>query len=298
MSASTDTTEVTSTTSPQASPPSSDAAPTAKKKSGHGWIAIIGPILALALFVGIWYLMHYWALENVFDRPAFLITEPDRVIRESFFDGNNRTTLLQGLYWTTVVAMSGLAISIVLGMTLAIGMAQARWLERSFWPYLVALQAIPILAITPIIASVFGFGFSARILVCVIISLFPIVSNTLFGLLSADRLQHDMFTLHGANRRTRLRKLQLPGAMPAIFTGFRIAAGLSVIGAVVGELFFRRGEKGIGILLDVYRQRNNYPLMYGALLLSSMLGIAVFSLFGWVGNKVVGKWYESTREDR
>jgi len=254
--------------------------------------------MALLLFIGVWYLMHYWALENVFDRPAFLITEPDRVISESFFDKDNMWTLLQGLYWTTVVAMTGLAISIVLGMTLAIAMAQATWLERSFWPYLVALQAIPILAITPIIASVFGFGFSARILVCVIISLFPIVNNTLFGLLSADRLQHDMFTLHGAGRRTRLRKLQLPGAMPAIFTGFRIAAGLSVIGAVVGELFFRRGEKGIGILLDVYRQRNNYPLMYGALLLSSMLGIVVFSLFGWIGNKVVGKWYESTRDSR
>jgi len=272
------------------------AAPTDGKS--RKWIELIGPVLALFLFIGIWYLMHYWALEAVFDRPAFLITEPDRVIEESFLDSDNRTTLLQGLYWTTVVAMCGLAISIVLGMTIAIGMAQAQWLERSFWPYLVALQAIPILAITPIIASVFGFGFSARILVCVIISLFPIVSNTLFGLLSADRMQHDMFTLHGAGRRTRLMKLQLPGAMPAIFTGFRIAAGLSVIGAVVGELFFRRGEKGIGILLDVFRQRNNYPLMYGALLLSSMLGIVVFSLFGWIGNKVVGKWYESTREGR
>ena len=272
------------------------AAPSGSKN--RKWVELIGPVLAFVLFIGIWYLMHYWALEAVFDRPAFLITEPDRVIEESFLDSDNRTTLLQGLYWTTVVAMCGLAISIVLGMTIAIGMAQAQWLERSFWPYLVALQAIPILAITPIIASVFGFGFSARILVCVIISLFPIVSNTLFGLLSADRMQHDMFTLHGAGRRTRLMKLQLPGAMPAIFTGFRIAAGLSVIGAVVGELFFRRGEKGIGILLDVFRQRNNYPLMYGALLLSSMLGIVVFSLFGWIGNKVVGKWYESTREGR
>jgi NitT/TauT family transport system permease protein len=299
VTASTDTDIVTDgATTREPAPTDTSASAPASKKSGRGWIGIVGPLIALLLFIGVWYLMHYWALENVFDRPAFLITEPDRVINESFLDGDNRWTLLQGLYWTTVVAMSGLAISIVLGMTLAIAMAQATWLENSFWPYLVALQAIPILAITPIIASVFGFGFSARILVCVIISLFPIVNNTLFGLLSADRLQHDMFTLHGANRRTRLRKLQLPGAMPAIFTGFRIAAGLSVIGAVVGELFFRRGEKGIGILLDVYRQRNNYPLMYGALLLSSMLGIVVFSLFGWIGNKVVGKWYESTREGR
>ncbi len=81
---------------------------------------------------------------------------------------------------------------------------------------------------------------------CVIISIFPIVSNTLFGLLSAERSQHDLFTLHDASRRTRLRKLQLPAALPAIFTGFRIAAGLSVIGAVVGELFFRRGRRASG----------------------------------------------------
>jgi NitT/TauT family transport system permease protein len=262
------------------------------------WTGIIGPLVAFGLFIATWYLMHYWALDAIWDKPSFLITAPHRVVSESFLDSANRSTMLQGLLWTTIVAMAGLAIAIVLGMALAIAMAQARWLERSFWPYLVALQAIPILAVTPIIAVIMGYGLSARILVCVIISLFPIVSNTLFGLLSADRLQHDLFTLHGASRTTRLMKLQLPGAMPAIFTGFRIAAGLSVIGAVVGELFFRRGEKGIGILLDVYRQRNLYPQMYGALVLSSLLGITVFSLFGWIGNRVVGRWYESTREGR
>ena len=148
----------------------------------------------------------------------------------------------------------------------------------------------------PIIGVIFGFGFSSRILVCVIISIFPIVSNTLFGLLSAERSQHDLFTLHDASRRTRLVKLQLPAALPAIFTGFRIAAGLSVIGAVVGELFFRRGSKGIGILMDQYRSRNQYPLTYGALVLSSLLGIAVFVFFGWLGHAIVGRWHESTRK--
>jgi NitT/TauT family transport system permease protein len=267
-----------------------------RRTSEREWSGIIGPVIAFGLFIGVWYLMHYWALDAVWDKPDFLVTAPHRVVNESFLDGNNRSTLLQGLLWTSIVAGIGLMISIVLGMSIAIAMAQARWLERASWPYLVALQAIPILALIPIIAAIFGAGINARILVCVIISIFPIVSNTLFGLLSADRGQHDLFTLHGASRWTRLTKLQLPSAMPAIFTGFRIAAGLSVIGAVVGELFFRRGEKGIGILLDVFRQRNNYPLMYGALVLSSLLGIAVFTLFGWIGNRIIGKWYESTRE--
>ena len=155
--------------------------------------------------------------------------------------------------------MMGLAVAIVVGMTLAICMAQASWMERSIWPYLVAVQAIPILALVPIIGSIFGFGHGSRVFVCFLIAVFPIVSNTLFGLLSADRGQHDLFTLRGASRWTRLRKLQLPAALPAIFTGFRISAGLSVIGAVVGELFFKRGNKGIGILMDTYRSRNQLP---------------------------------------
>ncbi|HWM20673.1 MAG TPA: ABC transporter permease [Ilumatobacteraceae bacterium] len=268
----------------------------AQHRKGIGWSGIVAPIIGFAVFVGLWYLMHYWALEALWDKPSFLITAPHRVVEDSYLEAIPREQMLRGLGWTTFVALTGLGISIVLGMFLAIVMAQATWLERSFWPYLIAAQAVPILAIVPIIGTIFGYGFSSRILVCVIISIFPIVSNTLFGLLSADRSQHDLFTLHDASRRTRLVKLQLPAALPAIFTGFRIAAGLSVIGAVVGELFFRRGSKGIGIVMDQYRQRTQYPLTYGALVLSSLLGIAVFMFFGWLGHAIVGRWHESTRK--
>jgi NitT/TauT family transport system permease protein len=268
----------------------------AQHRKGIGWSGIIAPIIGFAVFIGLWYLMHYWALEALWDKPSFLITAPHRVVEDSYLEAIPREQMLRGLGWTTFVALTGLGISIVLGMLLAIVMAQATWLERSFWPYLIAAQAVPILAIVPIIGTIFGYGFSSRILVCVIISIFPIVSNTLFGLLSADRSQHDLFTLHDASRRTRLLKLQLPAALPAIFTGFRIAAGLSVIGAVVGELFFRRGSKGIGIVMDQYRQRTQYPLTYGALVLSSLLGIAVFMFFGWLGHAIVGRWHESTRK--
>lgn len=255
----------------------------------------LGPLVGLLVFVGLWYLMHYWVLENVFDKPSFLITEPHRVVRDSFFDSVPRSQMLSGLAWTTMISLIGLGISIVLGMSIAVLMAQARVLEGAFWPYLIAAQAVPILAVVPIIGTIFGFGYGSRVLVCVIISIFPIVSNTLFGLLSAERGQHDLFTLHHAGRFIRLRKLQFPAALPAIFAGLRIAAGLSVIGAVVGELFFRRGSKGIGILMDQYRSRNLYPLTYGALILSSLLGIAVFVFFTWLSKLVIGKWHETTR---
>ncbi|HEU4841001.1 MAG TPA: ABC transporter permease [Ilumatobacteraceae bacterium] len=259
------------------------------------WIDVIGPAIGFVAFIGVWWLGHAWLLENVFDKPSFLIPSPPTVVDRAYLNSVVRGDLLQALGWTALVALSGLLISIVFGVLLAVLMAQATWVERSFWPYLIAAQAIPILAIVPIIGNIFGFGFGSRILVCVIISIFPIVSNTLFGLLSADASQHDLFTLKGASRWTRLTKLQLPGAMPAIFTGFRIAAGLSVIGAVVGELFFRKGGKGIGILMDQYRSRTLFPETYGALILSSLLGIAVFVFFGWLSKLVIGRWHESTR---
>lgn len=262
----------------------------------RSWGNVLYPLLGFAIFVGLWYLMHYWALEHLWGKPDFLVTEPHRVIKESFVDSANRSDLLKALQWTSIVALIGLALAIVLGMAIAVLMAQSRAVELMAWPYLVALQAIPILAITPVIGNIFGFGLNARVLVCVIIALFPIVSNTLFGLLSADRGQHDLFTLQGAGRWTRLWKLQMPAAMPAIFAGFRIAAGLSVIGAVVGELFFKQGDKGIGILMDTYRSRLNNPLMYGCLILAAALGIAVFMIFGWLGNLAVGRWHESTRK--
>ena len=272
-----------------------DDAPRAARRQ-HNVGDYVAPVIGFAGFIGFWYFMSYWALKHIWNKPSFLITSPHRVINESFLDATNRTNLLKGLYWTARVSLQGLVIAIIVGMALAIVMSQARWLERTLWPYLVAMQAIPILALVPIIGSIFGFEITSRIFVCVLISLFPIVSNTLFGLLSADRGQHDLFTLHHVSRWTRLTKLQLPNAMPTIFTGFRIAAGLSVIGAIVGEIFFKRGDKGVGILLDSYRSRGQFPQMYGALILAAALGIVVFIIFGWLNNLVVGRWYESTRK--
>lgn len=273
-----------------------DSPGTTRKVKTRSVNELIGPAIIFGLFVGFWYAMHYWILEHVFGKKPFLITEPHRVIHESFFTASNRAALVDGLWVTTKVALIGLVIAIFIGMTLAVLMAQARWLERSFWPYLVALQAIPILGLVPVIGTIFGYEVPSRIFVCVVIALFPIVANTLFGLLSADRGQHDLFSLRGAGRWTRLVKLQLPAAMPTIFAGFRIAAGLSVIGAIVGEIFFKRGDKGLGILLDVYRSRLNNPLMYGALILAAALGVSVFVIFGLLSRLAVGRWYEETRK--
>jgi NitT/TauT family transport system permease protein len=191
------------------------------------------------------------------------------------------------------VAFTGLAIAIVLGLVLAVAMSRAKWIERSIYPYAVLTQTIPILAMVPLFGFWFGFGAFSRVLVVVLFCIFPIVANTLFGLQSVDQEHHDLFTLHGASRRTRLWKLQFPTALPSIFTGLRIAAGLAVIGAIVADFFFKQGNPGIGILIDRYQSRLQSEQMVGAIILSSLLGIVVFWFFGFLAHRVVGGWHES-----
>jgi NitT/TauT family transport system permease protein len=270
--------------------------PTTTPSGRFRWGVVVGPLVTLAVFLLLWEYMHRDGMRRLFDKPGFLLPSPVTVINDSFLESAARSQMIRGLGWTALATFIGLAISMVIGVAIGVLMAQAAWIERSLYPYLVALQAIPVLAVVPLILSVFGGGIGSRIFVCVMISIFPIVTATLFGLTSVDSSQHDLFTLRRTSRRTRLMRLQFPAAMPAIFTGFRISAGLAVIGAVVGEQFFREGDKpGIGIVIEQFRQKLNFPQVYGGLMVAALLGIAVFFLFGLLGKAVVGKWYEPSR---
>jgi NitT/TauT family transport system permease protein len=247
------------------------------------------PIAVLGVVVGTWYLFSDVVLNP--DR-RFLLPPPHRVV-EVGFAWSNLSTVLKAVQSSAKAALIGLSISIVLGMLFAILMSQGRWVERSFFPWAVGVQTVPILAVVPLIGSWFGYNLKSRVIVCVMISLFPIITNTLFGLQSTDRGHHDLFTLNGASRFTRLWKLQLPGALPAIFAGFRISAGLSVIGAIVGDFFFQRGQPGVGQILQTYNARLQYEQEFAAILMSCLLGVLVFQLFGLVGRFVTRQWYES-----
>jgi NitT/TauT family transport system permease protein len=262
------------------------------RRSRMALLAWAPPLVVFAAFIGVWYVIVYGFLDK--DR-RFLLPPPHRVVKVGLLDWDNLYPILGGLLATTKVAFIGLGISILLGVLFAVLMSQGRWIERSFFPYAVALQTIPILALVPLIGLWFGFDLKSRVLVCVMISLFPIINNTLFGLQLADRGLHDLFTLHGAGRLTRLCKLQLPCALPAIFAGFRIAAGLSVIGAIVGDLFFKQGEPGIGVLLENYRARLQTEQLITATLFGSLLGIGVFWLFGYIGARATRDWYEAAK---
>ncbi|MEM9130939.1 MAG: ABC transporter permease [Actinomycetota bacterium] len=251
---------------------------------------VLPPLMVGMAIIGLWYFVSYGLLDP---SRRFLLRAPHEVLLVGFLDWGNFSEILSALWSSTRVAMIGLVISILIGFALAMLMSQAKVIERGIFPYMVVLQAIPILAIVPLISFWVGTGQSARILVCVIISLFPIIVNTLFGLQSADRGTHDLFTLHKASRLTRLRKLMLPAAMPAIFAGLRISAGLSVIGAIVGDFFFGRGDVGIGQRLQRYANQLEGEQLLAAVIMSSALGVAVFLLFGWIQNRAIGRWHDS-----
>ncbi|MEV4079127.1 ABC transporter permease [Nonomuraea fuscirosea] len=252
----------------------------------------IPPLIVFVFVIALWYGITYVLLAP---ERRFLLPPPDAVVRVGFLDAGNRAELLAGLLLSAEVALLGLAIAAVLGVACAIVMAQAAWLERSLYPYLVIVQTIPILALVPLFGFWFGFGFWTRVLVCVLIALFPIVTNTLFGLRSVDGAYQDLFTLQRAGRLARLVKLQLPAALPQIFTGLRISAGLSVIGAVVGDFFFRQGEAGIGMLIDLYRSRLQSEQLFAAVTLASLFGLAVFLGFGALA-RLVSSWHATARD--
>ena len=257
---------------------------------GGGFVrGVLPPLVALGCFVGIAYLFSY-----VFLSPSrrFLMPPPHEIVRNGLFNHQHFHEQLDALWDTAQVSLTGLLIAFATGASLAIVMSQAKWIERSLYPYAVIMQVTPILAIVPLIALWFGYDFTARVVVCVLIAIFPIITNMLHGLLTVEENHHDLFTLHRSSRVTRLVKLQLPHAIPDIFVGLKVSAGLSVVGAIVGEFFFRQGTPGLGRLLDLYRAYLQTDLLMSALLFSCALGIASFWVVGFIGNRLTRNWHE------
>jgi NitT/TauT family transport system permease protein len=252
-----------------------------RRRAGIGRVA--APAGVLVVVLGAW---QYASTHLLDPTRRFLLPKPYDVLRVGLLDGVNRTELLEGLWTTARVALLGLGLSMLVGVGLAVLMSQSRWIEHAVYPYAVVLQTIPILAIVPLMGYWFGFGLQSRLIVCVLVAIFPIITNTLFGLQSVDAGFHDLFSLHGATRWQRLRHLQLPAAVPAMLTGFKISAGLSVIGSIIADFFFRQGEPGIGRLIDVYRQRLATEQLLCALVLSSLVGLVLFWTFDALGVRV------------
>ena len=251
---------------------------------------IMVPLVSFGVAIAAWYAVTYLVLSP---ERRFLLPPPHAVLTNSILDWTHLKPMLDALLVTTQVAAFGFVVAAAVGVGVGVLMSRARWLERAIYPYAVVLQVIPILAIVPLIGLWFGYGMFARVLVCVIIAAFPIITNTHFGLQSVDRGQHELFTLARASAWDRLRKLELPSALPSILTGIRTAAGLVVVGAIIGDMFFAKGEPGIGTLLDVYRSRLQSEDLFAAIVLASLLGVAVFMLFGALSKVLIGSWHSS-----
>ena len=252
----------------------------------------IPPFLFFLGIIGFWIFI---SLVWLHPSKRFLLPPPWQVLTQGFLDPTAFNQIMTSLWLTMKAAIVGYGIAIAIGMTTAITMSQAKWLERSIYPYAVILQTIPILALVPVIGFTLGYDFPSRVLVTVLIALFPIITNSLFGLLSVEKGMHDLFTLHNVGRWERLWKLQLPAGLPAIFTGLRTSAGLAVVGSIVGDFFFQQGDPGIGSLINLYINRLETQQLYAAVIVSSLVGVLVFVLVGLINQRVVGRWHTSTR---
>lgn len=273
----------------------SAATPDPKRKAENKGLSLLTrfgpPLVVFVTFIGIWYAYAASLSEG---KKKATIAYPHEVV-QAFFDGKTGSQpgeVLSAAFLSARVAVIGLAIAMALGLTFAILMSQAKWVETSFYPYAILLQTVPILAVVPLIGMNIGFGLSARVVVVVIISIFPIITNTLFGLKSAEKGLHEIFTLHDASRWTRLVKLQIPASLPAMFTGFQISAGLAVVGSIVGGFFFQRGPKGLGNRLQLYAGRLRPAELIVAIVLSALLGVIFFQFFGWLGKRLTRNWHD------
>ena len=204
-------------------------------------------------------------------------------------------TLWAGALTTGRAALVGFMLSAALGVVVAVVLGSSRLLERALYPYTLFLQTVPIVAIAPLLVLWFGPGPRAVAVSSFIVSLFPVIANTLAGLRSVEPALRDMFRLYGAGRLAMLRKLELPSALPQVVTGLRVASGLSVIGAIVGEFVagFSEGAAGLGILvLSAYRQLRT-DLLFAAVLAAAGLGLALFGAVSLAGARLLRRWHPS-----
>ncbi len=186
-----------------------------------------------------------------------------------------RGELSQCLGSTAMAASIGFALSAVTGVLVAVLLSTSRWIERAFYPYTVFFQTVPIIAVAPMLVYWFGFGLKSVAVSAFIASVFPVIANTLAGILSTDPALRDMFKLYGASRFATMMKLRLPSALPNIITGLRIAAGLAVIGAIVGEFVAGTLERGagLGMMVLVAKKYGRTDDIFAAVLVASLLGL-------------------------
>lgn len=218
---------------------------------------------------------------------AYLLPPPTAVVAAISANGPE---LFGALLKTSAGALIGFFLSAFGGIAIAVFLSSSAVIQRAFYPYAVFFQTVPIIAIAPLLVIWFGYGMKTVIASAFLVSIFPVIANTLTGILSTDPALRDLFRLYGASPLATLFKLRFPAALPQILTGLRVAAGLAVIGAIVGEFI---GGEGLGSVVDVARTQQRVDKVFAAVLLASLLGLALFGLINLVSYLARRRWHAS-----
>jgi NitT/TauT family transport system permease protein len=201
-------------------------------------------------------------------------------------------TLQSGLLWrhtnaTLTAALGGFAIALVFGLTLGYILAHLPWLERSLAPVLAASQAIPVIALAPLIILWFGPGLTAKLLIAALITFLPILLATVVALRAIPRELREMALISGANRWQMLRYVEAPLSVPVLFGGLRTGLALATTGAVVGE--FVAGREGLGALINIARGLFDTPLIFVALLTLAAITLSLYLLATLI-ERILMRW--------
>ncbi|WP_445322823.1 ABC transporter permease [Ramlibacter sp. AN1015] len=245
------------------------------------------PALALACV-----LLAWEAVVRINDIPNYIIPAPSLVLQTLV---QQWSSLWPSLMFTLKLTFSGLALAVIGGVLFAAAFALSRWVEVALFPFAVVLQVTPVVAIAPLILIYVESTFSALLICAWLVAFFPILSNTVIGLRSADHNLKDLFLLYRTTPWQRLRFLLVPSALPYFLAGLKIAGGLSLIGAVVAEFVAGTAGAETGLASRILEAsfRNEIPRMFAALVLISLCGVAIFLLFNWLSRLLLSKWHDS-----
>ncbi|MDE0797474.1 MAG: ABC transporter permease [Alphaproteobacteria bacterium] len=243
-------------------------------KDGYGVV-----LLTLVVFLGLWE-----GIVQGFEIPKIIFPAPSMVL-VSLFDGIATGLYVEHFLVTFYEIVAGFAIGSAGGLLLGVLIGQSLFLEKILYPYVVAFQTIPKVAVAPIFVIWFGYGLSSKIIITATIAFFPLLANTIVGLRSAPRDQIELMVAFTATRWQTFRMVRFPHALPFVFVGLDVAAVLSVIGAIVGE--FVGSQAGLGYLILQMNYNFDMPGIFAVLIILSLIGVGLHLLVVWVQGIVV-----------
>tara|TARA_B100001179_G_scaffold99999_1_gene70962 strand:- start:124 stop:987 length:864 start_codon:yes stop_codon:yes gene_type:complete len=251
---------------------------------------LLGQFLVLVtpfLFLLIWHLIAAGTTPLILPNPY------DVFMRLVSYFINGR--IWPHLLMTTQEILAGFVLGSVLGLGFGTLVSESDIARKVIMPYIIVTQALPKFALAPMLVIWFGFGMAPKVIIAALIAFFPLVENTYMGLTTTPQPQLELFRALRASRITTLLKLRIPHAVPAIFSGFRVALMLSLVGAVVAE--YVGANQGLGALIIVSQGTLDTELMFVAFVILTVLGLCLDWLYGLVYKIVLVKLYGKTIDD-